>query len=82
MQTGNPIKEKFPPRFTGVGSLVKKTGFLAEVHIKLMTKTNTCMTKNPIIGLSFGAVMGASLADVTGVLSNPQRVTTAELTNR
>lgn len=80
VQTGNPTKEKFLPHFTGGRSLVKKTGLLAEVHGELMTKANTCMTNNPIIGPSFGAVTGASLTDVTGVLSNPQGVTTAGLT--
>lgn len=71
MQTGDPTKEKCLPRFTTVRSLVGKTGFLAEFHIELMTKSNTCMTNSPVIGPSFGAVMGASLTDVTGVLSNP-----------
>lgn len=82
MPTGNPPKEKCPARFTTVRSLVRNTGFLAELHIELMTKSNTCMTNSPVTGPSFRAVMGASLTDVTGVLRNPRGVTTAELTNR
>lgn len=78
--TGNPTKEKVPPRFAGVTRLVRKAGLLAEVPIELMTKSNTCMTNNPITGPSLRAVTGAALTDVTGVLSNPQGVTTAELT--
>lgn len=38
LQIGNPTKEKFPPYFMGVRSLVRKTGFLAEVHIELMNQ--------------------------------------------
>lgn len=64
----------------GVKILVRKTRFLAEVPIELMTKSHTCMTNNLIIGSSLGDVMGAWLADVTGALSNPQGATTAELT--
>lgn len=64
----------------GVKILVRKTGFLAEVHTELVTKSHTCMTNNLIIGSSLGDVMGAWLADVTGALSNPQGATTAELT--
>lgn len=79
---GNPTKEKFTPHFTGVTRLVRKAGFLADVCIELITKSNTCMTNNPIIGPSLGAVMGAVLTDVTGVLSNPWGVTTAELTHK
>lgn len=64
----------------GIQSLVRKTGFLAETHSELMTKSSTCMTNNLIIGSSLRDVMGASLTDVTGVLSSPRGVTTAELT--
>lgn len=37
------------------------------------------MTNNLVIGSSLKDVMGASLTDVTGVLSSPQGGTTAEL---
>lgn len=43
----NPTKEKFPPHFAKVISPTRKTGFLAEVHIELMTKSNICVTNEP-----------------------------------
>lgn len=60
----------------------RKAGFLAGVRTELITGSSTCMTNNLVISPSLQAVMGATLTDVTGVLSNPQEVTTAELADK
>lgn len=67
---GNLIKEKFFLRFVGVIRLVRKVGFLVEVSIELMIKSNTCMINNFIIGFFLRVVTGVALIDVTGVFSN------------